>query len=757
MIADGDKFCRRIRAYGPALGAFLILSALPIALYELKLIIAVEAAPPSFQESRFVGGLNVPTAMEFSPDGRLFVAQKAGKLMIVKNGALMVSPFLSLSVNSDGERGLLGLTFDPNFASNGFVYVYYTTSTTPIHNRVSRFTADPANPDRALAGSEVQILNLETLGAINHNGGAIHFGKDGKLYVAVGDNAKSDNSQSLATRLGKILRINRDGSIPSDNPFYNTAGAKKEIWATGLRNPFTFAFSPAAASSLMYINDVGANMWEEINSGVRGANYGWPTCEGSCSNPKFRNPIFSYSHAGSGKAISGAAFYEASQFPSEYKGSYFFGDYVAGFIKRLTPNKQVVDFLPSAPSPVDIKIGPEGSLYYLSIRNGEVRKVSYVTGNANPVAVAKANPTTGALPLTVQFDGSSSSDPDGDTLRYSWNFGDASPVVTGARPVHTYDTAGQYVARLTVTDGNGGAGSSTISIAAGNAPTARIITPEVGTKYSAGDTISFSGSASDTEDGTLPASAFRWIILFHHNTHTHPFKEFSGVKSGSFTIPRTGESSADVWYRIYLTATDSSGLSDFVTRSVAPNKSAITLDSNIDGIRILLDGQPQTTPYSFVGVVGFTRTLQAPLEQTIGGETYKFRSWSDGGTATHNISTPPNNKLYAATYGKAGEDSTNPTIRITRPSDNAEVLGPSSGVLVRISGTAFDAGGMETVQVKVDGGAYATVIPGEPGDYSTWAITRTITTQGSHTITAKATDAAGNIWWHRITITISFD
>jgi glucose/arabinose dehydrogenase len=591
--------------------------------------------------------------MDFSPDGRLFVTEKGGNLRVIKNGALLATPFLSVSVNSSGERGLLGIAFDPNFATNGHLYVYYTTSDTPIHNRVSRFTADPSNPDRMLAGSEFQILNLETLSsATNHNGGAIHFGKDGKLYVAVGENANSSNSQSLSTRLGKMLRINSDGTIPSDNPFYNTVGAKQEIWALGLRNPFTFAFSPNPSSTLMYINDVGRDTWEEINSGIRGANYGWPTCEGVCSNSNFVNPIYSYAHNGAGKAIAGGAFYESTQFPSEYKGSYFFGDYVADYIKRLTPTNQVVDFLPSVNSPVDIKVGPDGSLYYLSIGGDSVHKVQYVTsGNSNPVAVATASPTSGQAPLSVNFDGTSSSDPDaGTVLVYSWNFGDGSSAATGAIVTHVYDTAGPYVATLTVNDNNGGTNSATVNITVGNPPVGTIDTPVVGTKYSGGDTISFSGSGNDQQDGVLQASAFNWVILFHHNTHTHPFLQFNGVKSGSFAIPTLGETSSDAWYRIYLTVTDSTGLKHLSTRDVLPNKSTVTLTSSVPDLQVNLDGQPQTTPYSFVGVVGMTRTLQAPSPQNLGGQIYQFQSWSDGGSATHTINTPSGNPVYTENY-----------------------------------------------------------------------------------------------------------
>jgi glucose/arabinose dehydrogenase len=236
--------------------------------------------PTGFAETRVANGMDSPTAMAFAPDGRVFVAQQGGALRVVKNGALLSQPFLSLSVNSSGERGLLGVAFDPNFTSNGFVYVYYTTSSSPVHNRLSRFTASAANPDVVAGGSEVQLLNLPSLSsATNHNGGAIHFGTDGKLYIAVGENANGSNSQSLSTTLGKVLRINADGSIPSDNPFLGqTTGINQSIWAMGLRNPFTFAVD--RTNGRIHVNDVGQDSWEEVNLGAAGANYGWPQIEG---------------------------------------------------------------------------------------------------------------------------------------------------------------------------------------------------------------------------------------------------------------------------------------------------------------------------------------------------------------------------------------------------------------------------------------------------------------------------------------------
>ena len=217
------------------------------------LFMVVAAAPAATVPDGFVDGIYVrvpsdATAMKFARDGRLFIAQQSGKLRVVQNGTLLATPFLTVSVNSSGERGLLGIAFDPNFATNRFVYVYYTATRPVIHNRVSRFTA---NGNVAVPGSEVVLLNLNPLSsATNHNGGAIHFGNDGKLYIAVGDNVNGANAQTLGNLFGKILRLNRDGTIPADNPFFAQAsGVNRAIWARGLRNPFTTAFQYSTGGS----------------------------------------------------------------------------------------------------------------------------------------------------------------------------------------------------------------------------------------------------------------------------------------------------------------------------------------------------------------------------------------------------------------------------------------------------------------------------------------------------------------------------
>jgi glucose/arabinose dehydrogenase len=340
--------------------------------------------PPNFARSQVVGGLASPTAMEFAPDGRLFVAEQRGTLRVVKAGGNLAT-FLDISgrVHSAGERGLLGIAFDPAFSNNHYVYLYYTqqaTGTTPAHNRVIRVTA---RGDRAVAGSKKLIFRLDNLSsATNHNGGAIHFGKDGKLYVAVGDNANSDNAQSLRNLKGKILRINKDGTIPRYNPFYKRAtGRNRTIWALGLRNPFSFAIQPHTGK--VFINDVGEQTWEEIDRGAAGANYGWPRYEGPESDPKYRNPVFAYRHGSTkstGCAITGGAFYDPTtrQFPSGYVGDYFFADLCSGWIRRLdAATGEVTGFATGLSMPVALEVSKGGGLYYLNRGAGSVGKFRY--------------------------------------------------------------------------------------------------------------------------------------------------------------------------------------------------------------------------------------------------------------------------------------------------------------------------------------------------------------------------------------------
>lgn len=342
--------------------------------------------PSGFTETTLTSSLARPTAFALAPDGRIFVSEKAGTLRVIEDDVLLPTPFVDLtaSIQPTGERGLLGIAFDPFFTINRWVYVYYTAKTPTTHNRVSRFTA---NGNVAVPGSERVIFELPTLNATNHNGGAIHFGPDGRLYIAVGDNAKGSPAQATNNLFGKLLRINKTGVIPSDNPFYNQAtGKNRAIWAIGLRNPFTFAFRPG--TSTVYINDVGQLTWEEINQGVAGGNYGWPESEGPTSDPDFITPLWSYGHgssASTGCAITGGAFYSPTtmQFPNHYANDYFYADFCSGWIHRYEPGlDRSLLFARNIIQPVDLLVSPDGALYYLArgsgATTGAVVRVTYV-------------------------------------------------------------------------------------------------------------------------------------------------------------------------------------------------------------------------------------------------------------------------------------------------------------------------------------------------------------------------------------------
>jgi hypothetical protein len=309
---------------------------------------------------------------------------------------------------------LVGVALDPNFASDGLVYVYYTTNDATPVNRVSRFTANPGNPNVALSGETILVNNIASTNG-NHNGGALQFGPDGKLYIGTGDAGVPANAQDLSNLSGKILRVNpTDGSAPADNPFVGVSGDQPEIWAYGLRNPFTMSFQPGTGT--LFINDVGQNAFEEVDQGAAGANYGWPQTEGP--NPPGLSgvtyPIYAYSHGTGplqGNAIAGGVFYNPSSnsFPAKFTGDYFFGDFITGRIfVRDSATGTVTNFAnPTAGGGVvDLDLLPDGRLLYLSATSGAIYQISPSTqttvsliaagtGAGVSPSVSILNPTTG--------------------------------------------------------------------------------------------------------------------------------------------------------------------------------------------------------------------------------------------------------------------------------------------------------------------------------------------------------------------------
>lgn len=599
--------------------------------------------PTGFTETQVAQGVVRPTAMALAPDGRVFVAEQTGKLRVIKGGQLLAEPFLTVPVDAQGERGLVGVEVHPDFPRTPYVYVYYTAPRPVVHNRISRFTA---SGDRAAKGSETVLLELPELAKPIHNGGAMHFGPDGKLYVAVGENAVPENAQSLDNPLGKILRLEPDGSIPEDNPFYDrTEGLGRAIWALGLRNPFTFAFQPGTGR--MLINDVGRKEWEEINEGVAGANYGWPLTEGPTNDPAFRAPIHVYRHGPgpeTGCAITGGAFYDPvdPRFPAEYQGSYFFADFCSGWIRRLAPDGRAFAFATGIAGPVDLEVAADGSLYYLQYESGAVTRISH-TGDPAPQITAQPADLTVPAGAAATFTAAASGEP---PLRYQWRRDGAD--IAGATALHytlpvaaLSDHGAAFDVVVSNDRGSATSRAARLSVVSNQPPVAAIAAPADRALYTAGDTIAYAGTGADAEDGTLPASALTWRVDFHHDTHFHPFlPAASGAAEGSFLIPTTGESAANVWYRVHLTVKDSAGLSHSTFVDVVPRTARITFTTVPSGLKLMLDGGPRTAPFTETGVAGFLRTLGAPSPQTLGGSIYEFVSWSDRGAASHDIITP---------------------------------------------------------------------------------------------------------------------
>jgi len=616
--------------------------------------VPVQATPPTgFADLLVVGdGLDSPTALEIAPDGRIFVLERSGAIRIVKNGHLLAEPFAVLPSATTGDRGLLGVAFDPDFGvTNHYAYFYYTGL--DLLNHVVRFDA---STDVGADGPR-PIFSTLVPSQMYHVGGTIAFGPDGKLYLGIGDNGMPANAQDLSNPYGKILRLNPDGSVPADNPFVGQPGAFGAIWAYGLRNPFRFQFDPA--SGRLYAGDVGDAHWEELNGIVAGANYGWPRAEGFCTAncAGLTDPLYPYPHVGSSSVVGGPV-YHGTLFPAAYRNALFFADYARGFIKvaHLAADGSVTSvssFDETAGTVVDLKVAPDGSLYYVDIFPGSLHRIVYETTSRAPIARAAASTTEGGAPLTVSFSSAGSTDPDGDPLSFRWDFGDGT-TSTAANPTRTFTARGTYTVRLAVSDGTHTVNAEPLVVTVGVRPTVTITAPAGGSTYRAGDTIHYGVSAVDAAGRVLGDDAVSTTVVFHHGTHVHPFLGPVPGRSGSFVIPTTGEPAADTWYEIVVTATDADGVT--ATRSVGihPVITTLSLTTDVPGGQLLLDGVPTAAPYSAPAVVGYQREVAAP-PTVVGsdGRTYHFTGWSDGGAIRHTITVADGGTALTAHYARS--------------------------------------------------------------------------------------------------------
>jgi glucose/arabinose dehydrogenase len=494
---------------------------------------------------------------------------------------------------------------------------------------------------------------------------------------------------------GSIIRVSPvTGAALADNPMAASSDANaRRIIAHGLRNPFRFTFKPG--TSELWAGDVGWNDWEEINripspTDATVENFGWPCYEGPSAQPGYDSanlnlceslyqaggvtaPYHAYRHSDrvvpnescptGSSSIAGMQFEFAASgntYPSEYDNALFFADYSRDCIWVMPKGADgrpapglVRTFVAGAANPVNLETGPGGDLFYVDFDGGTIRRIGYTaTVNQPPTAVATGTPTSGPAPLTVSFNGSGSSDPEGGALTYAWDLnGDGTyNDGTAATATYTYTVQGTYTARLKVTDNAGASATASVVITVGNTPpTVNITTPAAGTTWKVGDVISFSGSATDQQDGTLPASALAWDLTLYHcpsNCHTHQLQSFSGA-SGSFVTP---DHEYPSYLELRLTATDSGGLAASKTLRLDPRTVVLTFQTTPGGFGLVVNATPATATFTRTVIVGSSNSISATTPQTKGGKRYSFQSWSDGGAQTHNIVAPAAPATWTARY-----------------------------------------------------------------------------------------------------------
>ncbi len=622
-----------------------------------------------FNEQVIATGLNNPTTMSIADDGRIFVALQNGEVRIIQGGAVLPTPLLDIDTPGGGEGGLVGFALDPDFINNSFFYAYYlvpSVNGSAEFNRVSRFTADG---NSVVPNSEVILLNLDPIvapaGSYTHNGGAMHFGLDGKLYIATGDNVDPQSSQDLNSFRGKILRINPDGTIPADNPTSfqgvsgTTSGTHRAIYAIGFRNPFTFDVHPG--NGRIFINDVGQDSFEEINELQKGRNYGWPQTEGYTTNPNVTGPIFSYAHGftdDTGLAVTGGTFYSPQQFafPGNLHGDYFFADFVGNYIKSYDLSTgQVTMFARNLTrgGVVDLDVSPTGDLYYLARGTDGSDSGVYRIRHTNEPGISQQ---PGGRRLTLGERVTLSVQANGPGLRYQWTRNGFD--IAGANgPTFTVTglASENQVAYRVVVQNNFGtvvSNAAVITVTDSSPPTATILTPNASERFIAGQTITATGSGFDQETGVVPGSALSWTVEYYTGNAVRPLVTDAIGSSITFTIPDYSPyTRADVFYRITLTAKDPSGYIGTAVRDLQPQTAIVTLGASAPTAVLTLDGQPVGASHVFTGVSGLNRTLTAPSEVTEDGVVWPFIGWFDGETTTtRTISTPVESMTFFAVY-----------------------------------------------------------------------------------------------------------
>ena len=658
-----------------------------------------------------ISGAFVPNP-RLSNKPMLLIAAKEGTVHVLEdpdNSDVSMQVFnISAKLCTNGPRGLMTIRPHPDFVTNRYIFMYYMRivpncpedAVLGPSNRLSRFTMNPTTL-QIDPNSEVVYLETPPSTFILHDGGGMVIGNDRLLYLAIGDSGSREYAPNRRTLYGKLIRLDLNGNVPASNPYTVASGGTgvacrknkgvpptsapsnavcEEIIAFGLRNPFRMGYDVNSANKVrISIGDVGASDWEELSYGgtdYLGTNYGWETFEGPCIKGSTTNcpvhgagltePFYYWEHAPGvqGGAITASAFVPTGLWPAQYQ--FLYADYISATIYNLKADAGRACRTCKPPLPafrnetfhraekvVEMFFGPykeTTALYYLTKAAGQnVRRIR-ATGSTNRAPIAKITVAKTNLLVneTLTFQGSGSSDPDGDALTYLWVFDDGR-TSTAVNPVRSYTAAGTYQVTLTVKDTSGLSSQAYATIIVGSKPTVTMLTPKTYDGFIVGQKLRLKGNGTDSTGAAIPNSGISWEVLLRHATHFHPFLDRTvGNDFDLYPAPGPEELSAALnsYLVVSVTATDRFGVSSTKTRSVKPILVNIDIASVPTGLQVVVDYTTLTTP------VTVTTWQNHKLRLTANDQASKmFSKWSIGGNRTTFYTVPtqaiPNTKITA--------------------------------------------------------------------------------------------------------------
>ncbi|MCB9162479.1 MAG: PQQ-dependent sugar dehydrogenase [Caldilineaceae bacterium] len=682
--------------------AFLFAGVLPA---RAEMRAAGLELPAGFYVRATVDGLAAPTDLAALPDGRLLVTEKgAGRdaaavaaVRLVADGAVREEAVLTLSVNAAGDSGLLAIALDAAFAANGYFYLYYATGEDALDwrgatvNRLSRFTFDAAT-GRADPASELVLID-DIPWSTQHNGGGLTVDGDGLLYLAVGDTLDSAAVADLGAFNGKVLRVQPTASgyrVPPANPFVDVDGARPEVFALGLRSPFRAVTHPTDGA--VYVADVGAAAWEEVNALAPGADFGWPVREGPCPNgyglpcppapAQYTDPAIYYPHPAAddgvptGSSLTGLAVYGGDALPAAYRGGFFMADLNLGTITvatRTVDGFSLAPFAANIPGVVALAF-VDDELYVVDIFAGTITVISHAdVQNRIPVMQFDATPQLGPAPLTVHLDASGSYDPDDDAFVYVWDLGDGAPAYISSTPVvtHTYTSDANYVVQLQGLDVDGGLSEPvqrTVTVYSGEVPQIELtnLTEPGRTAYHGGDLWGYAATRATGVADLDPDAPYTWDIYLHHNQHAHPILQSNVTISDTLAIDTDNHGGEwNLWYRLALTMKTATGQTVTVDRILDPAFVNLTVASEPPGQTLQLNNTVVNARTRLKTIVGTVHTLAAPPQVVLPDGVGVFDHWyvfadgwplhaADGGTIMTTpaitVTAPLTDTTYTAYY-----------------------------------------------------------------------------------------------------------